>query len=106
VGRLTCGIGGRSAAPGFHDRIDDTFVNPDFCGSGVAVRVRDVHVANGRETEAGVAVAFSQKLTFTYGDRSITSRNVEREVIEIVEGRATGGQDRPPGAAQGARWRA
>ena len=75
-----------SAAPGFHERIDDTFVNPDFCGSGVAVQMRDVLVANGHETATGVAVAFSQKLTFTYGDRSITSHNVGREVIEIVAG--------------------
>ena len=75
-----------SAAPGFHERIDDTFVNPDFCGSGVAVQMRDVRVANGHETDTGVAVAFSQKLTFTYGDRSITSHNVGREVVDIVEG--------------------
>jgi hypothetical protein len=74
------------AAPGFHDRTDDTFVNPDFCGSGVAVQMRDVLVANGHETDTGVAVAFSQKLTFTYGELSIASRNVGREVIAIVEG--------------------
>jgi len=75
-----------SAAPGFHDRFDDTFDLPDFCGSRVTVQVRDVVVGNGHETDTRLAVSFNEKATFTHGDRSITSHAAGRLVIELVEG--------------------
>jgi hypothetical protein len=75
-----------SAAPGFHDRFDDTFDLPDFCGSGVTVQVRDVVVGNGQESDTRITVSFNEKVTFTYGDRSITSHSAGRLVIELVEG--------------------
>jgi hypothetical protein len=75
-----------SAAPGFHDRFDETSDLPDFCGSGVTVQVRDVVVGNGHETDTGLTVSFNETLTFTYGDRSITSHAAGRLVFELVEG--------------------
>src|SRR4051812_15000637 len=75
-----------SAAPGFHDRIDETFTDSDFCGSGEAVQIRDVIVGNGHESDTGVAVSFNEKLTFTYGDRSITSHGAGHLAIELVDG--------------------
>ena len=75
-----------STAPGFHDRIDDTFVDPNFCDSGVAVQVHDVVVGNGQETDIRLTVGFNEKATFTYGDRSIVVHSAGRQVHELVEG--------------------
>ena len=72
-----------SGAPGFHDRFDDTFDLPDFCGSGVTVQVRDVVVGNGHESDTGFTFSFNAKTTFTYGDRSITSHAAGRLVEEL-----------------------
>ena len=86
AGVLIVSPGVTSAAPGFHDRFDDTFDLPDFCGSGVTVQVRDVVVGNGQESETRLRVSFNEKVTFTYGDRSITSHAAGRILIELVEG--------------------
>jgi hypothetical protein len=75
-----------AAAPGFHDRFDDTFPIEDFCGSGVTVQVRDVVVGNGHETDTRITVGFNETVTFTYGDRSITSHAAGRIDIQLVEG--------------------
>ena len=83
-----------SAAPGFHDRFDDTFDLPDFCGSGVTVQVRDVVVGNGHESDTRITVSFNEKVTFTYGDRSITSHSAGRIVIELIEGDSFEGPQR------------
>jgi len=86
AGVLIVSPGVASAAPGFHDRFDDTFDLPDFCGSGVTVQVRDVVVGNGHESDTRLTVSFNEKVTFTYGGRSITSHAAGRLVIELVEG--------------------
>jgi hypothetical protein len=75
-----------SGAPGFHDRFDDTFDLPDFCGSGVTVQVRDVVVGNGHESDTRLTIGFNEKVTFTHGDRSITSHAAGRILLELVEG--------------------
>jgi hypothetical protein len=75
-----------SAEPGFHDRFDDRFDLPDFCGSGVTVQVRDVVVGNGHETDTRLTVSFNETVTFTYGDRTITSHAAGRQVYELLEG--------------------
>ena len=86
AGVLVVSPAAASAAPGFHDRIDDTFDLPDFCGSGVTVEVRDVIVGNGHESDTRITVSFNEKVTFTYGERSITSHAAGRIVIELIEG--------------------
>ena len=75
-----------SAAPGFHDRFVDTFDEPDFCGSGVTVQIRDAVVGNGHESDTRLTLSFNEKVTFTHGDRSITSHAAGRFLAELVEG--------------------
>jgi hypothetical protein len=50
------------------------------------VQVRDVVVGNGHESDTRITVSFNEKVTFTYGGRSITSHAAGRLVIELVEG--------------------
>ena len=50
------------------------------------MQVRDVVVGNGQESDTRFTVSFNEKVTFTYGDRSITSHAAGRMVFELVAG--------------------
>lgn len=79
-----------------HERFEDTFEEPDFCGTGETVTVTDRFVGNlrigesGGDPEQALRGSFSVRITFSFEDRTVVLHEAGRFTNEIVSGQESG----------------
>ena len=91
-------VGGAAPPSGelVHERFEETFDEPDFCGTGETVTITDRFVGNirigesGGDPEQALRGSFTARTTFSFEGRTAVWHKAGRFTNEIVSGQESG----------------